>query len=125
MHNEFKGEKVFIVKNQTGICDSIGMVGVIDDYDKQLNRYGIEFDNGWGGWYNIEDFRFVAVHVGHCCVAHGCKYVDDEYCPVAKGKLEQKYRCEICCDLGIKSIEDIHAMIAGEIETCPHCQHVL
>ncbi len=36
-----------------------------------------------------------AVHAAHCCADHGCKY-GDKNCPVVKGKVNQKYDCEIC-----------------------------
>jgi hypothetical protein len=38
------------------------------------------------------------VHVEHCCVRHGCKYGDDEDCPVESGKVQQSYPCESCTE---------------------------
>lgn len=35
------------------------------------------------------------VHTAHCCIAHGCKYSDED-CPVATGKKPQEHTCEIC-----------------------------
>ena len=40
------------------------------------------------------------IHVGHCCVAHGCKY-GDKNCPVVNKKLFQRYVCEQCAEDGI------------------------
>lgn len=37
------------------------------------------------------------VHIGHCCVYHGCKYGDED-CPVVLELEEQKYPCETCSD---------------------------
>lgn len=39
------------------------------------------------------------VHIGHCCVYHGCKYGDDEQCPVESKKAVQKYPCESCGEI--------------------------
>lgn len=36
------------------------------------------------------------VHTEHCCIAHGCKYGDDEECTVASGKKGQSYPCITC-----------------------------
>jgi len=36
------------------------------------------------------------VHAGHCCEKHGCKYGDDDVCPVATGDVEQHHPCEWC-----------------------------
>jgi hypothetical protein len=35
------------------------------------------------------------VHVGHCCLEHGCKY-GDKNCPVANGRLAAEFPCEQC-----------------------------
>lgn len=35
------------------------------------------------------------VHTEHCCIEHGCKYMDD-YCPVWLGFQAQSYPCETC-----------------------------
>jgi hypothetical protein len=37
----------------------------------------------------------VAVHQGHCCERHGCKYGDTD-CPVKLGTYPQAYPCEYC-----------------------------
>lgn len=31
-----------------------------------------------------------AAHAAHCCGFHGCKYVDDDRCPVVKGKITRE-----------------------------------
>lgn len=36
------------------------------------------------------------VHIAHCCLLHGCKYGESDYCPVAGGIVEQDYECEQC-----------------------------
>ena len=38
-----------------------------------------------------------AVHAGHCCKWHGCKYGDKD-CPVVTGKVDQLYPCDHCYD---------------------------
>jgi 8-oxo-dGTP diphosphatase len=38
------------------------------------------------------DLKDWGVHVTHCCAVHGCKYGEDD-CPVALGKVAQKYAC--------------------------------
>ena len=45
----------------------------------------------------------IGVHATHCCKWHGCKYGEDEICPVVLGKVEQEYPCEYCHD----DIEDL------------------
>lgn len=37
----------------------------------------------------------IGVHVGHCCLLHGCKYGDED-CPVTSGQFAQSYPCESC-----------------------------
>ena len=36
------------------------------------------------------------VHTEHCCIMHGCKYGDGEFCPVKDGTKRQSYLCESC-----------------------------
>lgn len=38
------------------------------------------------------------VHAAHCCAAHGCKYGNDNDCPVVAGRVSQEYPCEECGD---------------------------
>ncbi len=38
----------------------------------------------------------VGTHVSHCCRHHGCKYGENETCPVVLGTHKQKYPCETC-----------------------------
>ena len=66
----------------------------------------------------------IGVHAAHCCKLHGCKYGDDD-CPVESGIVEQKYTCEQCSEEGIRSLEELHKVGNGEINICPHCNHVL
>jgi hypothetical protein len=44
------------------------------------------------------------VHIGHCCVHHGCKYMNDD-CPVVNMLADQKYPCEYCCEIEEKAVE--------------------
>lgn len=41
-----------------------------------------------------EDSSF-GVHAAHCCSVHGCKYREDDVCPVVNGLHEGVY-CEDC-----------------------------
>lgn len=36
------------------------------------------------------------VHETHCCILHGCKYGNNENCPVCNGLIKQRYICETC-----------------------------
>jgi hypothetical protein len=38
----------------------------------------------------------IDVHKTHCCSIHGCKYGQDDICPVVQGIVKQKYPCEDC-----------------------------
>lgn len=38
----------------------------------------------------------IGTHVTHCCERHGCKYGEDETCPVVQKKNNQEYPCEDC-----------------------------
>jgi hypothetical protein len=48
----------------------------------------------------------VECHRTHCCMRHGCKYMDDD-CPIASGDLEQEYLCEDCHLEGITRKEQL------------------
>lgn len=39
--------------------------------------------------------NWFGVHMGHCCVTHGCSYRDDD-CPVVNGTAKQDDPCEEC-----------------------------
>jgi len=36
------------------------------------------------------------VHINHCCYTHGCKYGEDDTCPVVQMEAPQRYQCEEC-----------------------------
>lgn len=36
------------------------------------------------------------VHRTHCCVLHGCKYLDDNNCPLVNKEINQLYPCMDC-----------------------------
>lgn len=38
----------------------------------------------------------IGTHVTHCCERHGCKYGEDETCPVVQKQNGQEYPCEDC-----------------------------
>ena len=43
----------------------------------------------------MSEERKTDVHTAHCCLKHGCKYLDDN-CTVTTGKRLQEYPCEEC-----------------------------
>ncbi len=50
----------------------------------------------------------LGVHVGHCCIWHGCKYGYDD-CPVAFGEAKQDHVCETCgVHYGLHTLEEMH-----------------
>jgi len=58
-----------------------------------------------------KDDRQFGVHATHCCSVHGCKYGQDDVCPVTNG-LDDGVRCEDC-DWDDQRIEDaIELLIA-------------
>lgn len=48
-----------------------------------------------------EEYRLreIGTHVGHCCARHGCKYGDEENCPVENKSHKQDHPCESCVDV--------------------------
>lgn len=46
-------------------------------------------------------------HKAHCCVIHGCKYGEDEDCPVVNRQIEQCYPCPTCFEGGLYKIEAV------------------
>ena len=40
----------------------------------------------------------IGVHTSHCCKRHGCKYGDDDRCPVENGSHPQEHLCEACSE---------------------------
>lgn len=38
----------------------------------------------------------MCVHTRHCCVRHGCKYGEEDSCPVWLGYVNQENPCEQC-----------------------------
>lgn len=51
----------------------------------------------------------IGVHASHCCVVHGCKYGEDDTCPVVNKEIQQKYPCESCGhdDISPKNLKDM------------------
>ena len=49
------------------------------------------------------------VHTEHCCVKHGCKYGEDDYCPVVQKQQKQSYTCESCSFEGIVTLKELFA----------------
>lgn len=58
-------------------------------------RYVVEQDKN-----NITNIPLdeYGVHQSHCCFKHGCKYGENEQCPVTLAIIKQNYPCEYCHD---------------------------
>ena len=54
---------------------------------------------------NAEQIRRLGVHRSHCCAQHGCKYGEDNSCPVILGEVIQDHPCESCDDEQIEFAE--------------------
>lgn len=53
-------------------------------------------------------------HETHCCIIHGCKYGENDACPVYLAKVKQKFLCQICFDFvynEIKTTSELHKEI--------------
>lgn len=66
----------------------------------------------------------IGVHRTHCCILHGCKYGDSD-CPVFCRVVIQKYPCENCDNIGVKTVQDLFDVMNKKKKTCPHCGHIL
>ena len=55
--------------------------------------------------------RRFGVHARHCCSVHGCKYCEDDVCPVVNGLHEGVY-CEDCVYDEWSTSEAIELLIA-------------
>ena len=53
------------------------------------------------------------VHTEHCCQLHGCKYGDQDSCPVASGRKRQSYPCEYCESDRYETSAEIDGAIAA------------
>lgn len=49
----------------------------------------------------------IGVHRTHCCVLHGCKYGEDEVCPVVQKVVIQDYLCECCSMDAYTSVNEL------------------
>lgn len=56
----------------------------------------------------------IEIHAYHCCKWHGCKYGDDDACPVVNGRIRQLYLCEWCHE-DLEN-EDWHRQVLKNIE---------
>lgn len=56
----------------------------------------------------------IGVHTSHCCKHHGCKYGEDETCPVVLGDAEGNAGCEYCADF--LGFEDAHAKTEAHVD---------
>lgn len=73
------------------------------------------------------DYR-VGVHRTHCCVLHGCKYGDDDSCPVVNKEIEQKYPCMDCPDSLEEAFQEVNRKYheyLESIEELEFMKHIL
>lgn len=60
---------------------------------------------------------FIGTHVTHCCKFHGCKYGDDDRCPVENLSHQQEYPCEFCpTEEDVRAAEKELAQMKSEVE---------
>ena len=52
------------------------------------------------------DKKYWGVHIHHCCVIHGCKYMDLD-CPVVLKQVKQDHLCEDCDDQELLDQDDL------------------
>ena len=52
------GKKVEITKTDTGI-NTTGKSGTISEFDSISEKYEIDFNNGFSGWYSFNEFKFI------------------------------------------------------------------
>ena len=50
------GKWVTITKVSDGGINTAGKTGVVNKYDLAAEKYNIEFENGWWGWYTRDEF---------------------------------------------------------------------
>lgn len=66
------------------------------------------------------------VHRAHCCARHGCKYGEDDVCPVRMGLAPQDYRCEHCFDDDEAREQGMHyeyrAVVVCSSDPCSYCR---
>lgn len=60
------------------------------------------------------DLRNDRVHVEHCCAKHGCKYGEDDLCPVVYGRVRQVRLCDVCADVEVEKIVWPHLFTDGK-----------
>lgn len=65
------------------------------------------------------------VHTEHCCIIHGCKYGEDDFCTVVTKRAPQSFPCETCYESGTLTVGILNKVIKKKIKRCPHCGHVL
>lgn len=86
---------------------SIGLL-LLSENDGELPMPEPEFVKGKKYKISIEEviekpdldavipMRALDVHTRHCCVHHGCKYGEEDSCPVYLGYKQQEFRCQDC-----------------------------
>ena len=80
--HEFPEEDLFSTEDEAKMDASTGFK-LSPDYETLFTNIPKE---DWG------------VHIYHCCKKHGCKYGDDDNCPVSLGLTKQDHPCEVCKD---------------------------
>lgn len=63
------------------------------------------------------------VHETHCCIMHGCKYMNED-CPVVLDQIKQTYICEECHDEHIKTVEETRELFKSGKRKCETCGSV-
>lgn len=63
------------------------------------------------------------VHKTHCCIIHGCKYMNED-CAVVHDRVTQEYICEDCYNEGIKTVEEVRKLFKSGKRKCETCGSV-
>ena len=82
------------------ICDAANITGVINEQmipqDLAEEAATRTVDTSKLPSLQVFNSKLKDVHTEHCCSKHGCKYGENDTCPVATGTKKQSYPCQDC-----------------------------
>lgn len=98
--------------HQASSCTVVLLAGNENEFRNGLKRVGDRLDTFLASWYGVSlgpllragiresgPIQYMDdkdIHTEHCCQMHGCKYDDDEDCPVWTAEKHQSFMCEWC-----------------------------
>lgn len=62
----------------------------------------------------------IGAHKTHCCIMHGCKYMNED-CAVVLDRVKQEYICEECQNTGIKTVKEVRRLFKSGRRKCETC----